>query len=162
MSFKVLVITEDYVYDQHIVQPIVRKICEEAGKPNAKVIVCTNPRFRGFEDCTKIDRLKEEVIEMYKMVDLFLLLVDRDANEYRHEKLAGIEAQLKLSLRSNQSFITENAHQEIEVWALAGLDLPKGWSWAEIRSERDPKEKYFYKVSKEIAYLMIRIKDGLN
>ena len=35
------------------------------------------------------------------------------------------------------------AEQELEVWLLAGQDLPKEWVWKEIRAERDPKEKYF-------------------
>ncbi len=37
----------------------------------------------------------------------------------------------------------ENAWQEIEVWALAGQDLPRDWKWQEIRAEVHPKETYF-------------------
>jgi hypothetical protein len=40
-------------------------------------------------------------------------------------------------------FLAENAWQEIEVWVLAGHDLPNDWSWAAIRAERDVKEAYY-------------------
>jgi hypothetical protein len=36
----------------------------------------------------------------------------------------------------------------MEVWVLAGFDLPKQWSWQAIRAERDPREAYFYPFSK--------------
>jgi len=40
--------------------------------------------------------------------------------------------------------VGENAWQELEVWILAGMqDLPKKWSWQEVRAERDVKETYF-------------------
>ena len=31
----------------------------------------------------------------------------------------------------------------MEVWALAGQNLPKDWSWTTIRQEIHPKETYF-------------------
>ena len=37
----------------------------------------------------------------------------------------------------------ENAWQEIEVWVLAGHDLPSDWNWQVIRDEVNPKETYF-------------------
>jgi hypothetical protein len=40
-------------------------------------------------------------------------------------------------------FLAENAWQEIEVWALAGHDLPRGWNWQEVRVEPNSKEVYF-------------------
>ncbi len=39
--------------------------------------------------------------------------------------------------------LAENAWQEIEVWVLAGHDLPPDWSWKEIRNEPNPKEVWF-------------------
>jgi hypothetical protein len=47
------------------------------------------------------------------------------------------------TLRANRILLSENAWQEVEVWALAGQDLPKDWKWQEIRAEEHPKERYF-------------------
>ena len=46
-------------------------------------------------------------------------------------------------LHANHFLVAENAWQEIEVWALAGHNLPKEWQWKEIRAETHPKELYF-------------------
>jgi dihydrodipicolinate synthetase family protein len=37
----------------------------------------------------------------------------------------------------------ENTWQEIEVWVLAGHDMPSDWVWRVIRAEVNPKEAYF-------------------
>jgi len=44
--------------------------------------------------------------------------------------------------------LAENAWQEIEVWALAGQKLPRGWNWQKIRAETHPKETYFEPLAK--------------
>jgi hypothetical protein len=31
----------------------------------------------------------------------------------------------------------------VEVWLLAGHDLPRGWVWSEVRDELHPKERYY-------------------
>ncbi|MCU0672305.1 MAG: hypothetical protein MUE69_05875, partial [Myxococcota bacterium] len=47
-------------------------------------------------------------------------------------------------LGGSRRFIAHEAHQEVEVWVLAGLaDLPKIWKWADVRKECHPKETYF-------------------
>ncbi|HLO02590.1 MAG TPA: hypothetical protein VK191_05745 [Symbiobacteriaceae bacterium] len=45
--------------------------------------------------------------------------------------------------RPRAKVTAENAWQEVEVWVLAGHDLPLEWVWTEIRADRDPKEQYF-------------------
>jgi hypothetical protein len=47
-------------------------------------------------------------------------------------------------------FLAEHAWQEVEVWALAGINwkLKPKWSWDTIRNERDPKEHYFEPITK--------------
>ena len=37
----------------------------------------------------------------------------------------------------------ENAWQEVEVWVLAGHDLPGDWNWSDIRADLDAKETFF-------------------
>ena len=77
------------------------------------------------------------------MVDLFILCVDRDGDANRRAALDRLEARIGGSLEGGRAFLAEHAWQEIEVWVLAGHDLPADWVWAEIRSEPNPKERYF-------------------
>jgi hypothetical protein len=88
------------------------------------------------------DRI-EEVIDMYPMVNIFLLIVDRDGKAGRRAALTNIENKANQKLTNDRSLLAENAWQEIEVWALAGQDLPKTWRWQDVRDEEHPKEKYF-------------------
>ena len=46
-------------------------------------------------------------------------------------------------------FLAENAWEEIETWALAGLVLPGGWRWKTVRAEVHVKERYFEVLSRE-------------
>jgi hypothetical protein len=52
-------------------------------------------------------------------------------------------------------FLAIHAYQEIEVWALAGIDWrhKRDWSWKRIRSERDPKEHYFEPIARHRGLL---------
>ena len=59
------------------------------------------------------------------------------AEEGRRQRLNEIEAEF------GNTFFAENAWEEIETWVLAGLNLPTGWSWEDVRAERDVKEVYF-------------------
>ena len=40
-------------------------------------------------------------------------------------------------------FLAEHAWEELETWVLAGLELPDGWRWADVRAEVQVKEQYF-------------------
>ena len=77
-------------------------------------------------------------------VDLFLLCVDRDGNANRRQVLDSIERKADEVLAGRgKRLIAENAWQEIEVWVLAGHDLPRDWTWTKVRAEPHPKELYF-------------------
>ncbi|NET62296.1 MAG: hypothetical protein F6K47_41180 [Symploca sp. SIO2E6] len=39
--------------------------------------------------------------------------------------------------------------QEIEVWVLAGHQLPSDWHWQAIRQEINPKETYFIPLAQQ-------------
>ena len=43
MSYKVLVIPEDFTKDEHVLKPLVEKILADAGRTNAVVRVCRDP-----------------------------------------------------------------------------------------------------------------------
>lgn len=139
---RVLVIPEDFIHDQHILQPIVEAMIKAKGKKNARVRVCTDPRLQGVSQALKWENIAK-IIDRYRMVDLFLLCVDRDGEANRKEKLNNIEQNALEILPENKQLLAENAWQEIEVWVLAGHKLPDEWVWEEIRKEINPKESYF-------------------
>lgn len=144
----VLIIPEDFRKDQFVLAPLVRRMLEEIGKPNAKVRVCMDPLMGGISEATKWDRIKE-VLDRYRgMVQIFLLLVDRDGVAGRRQALDAIEEKAVDEIAEDRIFFAENAWQEIEVWALAGQELPKGWRWNEIQAEIHPKETYFEPLAK--------------
>jgi hypothetical protein len=139
---RVLIIPEDDRKDRFILQPIIEAMLAHLGKPKARVEVCVKPPLRGVTQATDKRRIRE-IIEYYPLVHLFLLCVDRDGKEGRRVALDGLEKDAARHLKKGRLFLAENAWQEIEVWALAGHDLPRQWKWEEVRQETDPKEKYF-------------------
>lgn len=139
----VLIIPEDFRKDQYIVAPLVRRMLAEVGREQAKVRVCLDPLLGGVGEALKWARLKD-ILDRYRgMVQLFLLLVDRDGNAGRHSALQELERRATELLGPQRLFLAEHAWQELEVWALAGQKLPDQWSWQEIRAEIHPKERYF-------------------
>ena len=143
MSLNVLIVAEDYRKDEYILKPIVTSMLEEVGKPRANVRVCRDPMIGGIEDALDPDTI-EDVILTNPLFDLYLLLVDRDADPNRHERLEQAEDNAADSTRPTQAFLAGQAHQEVEVWLLAGQDdLPNEWAWADVRAERQAKERYY-------------------
>ncbi len=109
----------------------------------ARVEVCRDPLLGGIGEALKWERIRD-IIEQYGWkVGLFLLCVDRDGNPDRRAALDRIEQKAAEILVSDRRFLAENAWQELEVWVLAGHDLPAQWNWQAIRSEPDAKERYF-------------------
>jgi hypothetical protein len=144
VSYKVLIIPEDFTKDEHVLKPVVEKIMADVGKQNATVLVCRDPNFGGLGEALKKERLRKDVIARYPMVDLFVLLVDRDGEAGRETTAANIETELTGELTPrNARFVAELARQEVEVFAIAGHDLPDGWSWQEIRADADVKNTFF-------------------
>lgn len=138
----VLVIPEDFRKDQFILEPVIRAMFSKLDRP-AKVEVLKDPLIGGIREALKLEMLDEIVRDNQGMVDLFLLCVDRDGELGRRTRLDDIEMHFAKKLGAGKFLAAENAWQELEVWLLAGLDLPGEWKWQEIRQERDPKEAYF-------------------
>ncbi|NQU21432.1 MAG: hypothetical protein HQ567_09125 [Candidatus Nealsonbacteria bacterium] len=138
----VLVIPEDFRKDQYMVKPLVERMLAEVGKPNAKVRVCQDPLLGGISEALNWSNINE-ILDRYPMVQIFLLLVDRDGVSGRRQALDGLETKAANVLDESRVLFGENAWQEIEVWVIAGQRLLKGWNWGDIRSDRDPKENYF-------------------
>lgn len=141
----VLVIPEDFRNDQYVLKPLFERLLQSAGRPMARVRVCQNPRLGGVDQALNPDRLRDIVTRYDGMTDLFILCVDRDGEEWRRRRLDRIERELG----GDRVFLAENAWEEIETWALAGLDLPAGWRWKTVRATVDVKERYFEKLARE-------------
>lgn len=149
MSYNVLVIPEDFTKDEHILRPVVEKILADVGRPRARVEVCRDPNFQGITGALSAGLLREKVLLRYPMVDLFVLLVDRDGNQNREAAAANLETQLSAKLVGGRQFVAELARQEVEVFILAGHDLPSDWRWQAIREDPSVKDTYF----REFAHL---------
>lgn len=131
-----LVIVEDPTLDQFVVKPVIDKLFEELSV-RARVEVLRDPHLRGVEQATSIHVLSD-VVELNPMVDLFLLVVDRDCNRTSIEdKVKEIEA------RFARKILPTLAIEELEVWMLAVFeDSPLNAKWADVRSHCDPKETF--------------------
>ena len=135
----VLLIPEDFRNDQHVLKPLFVELFRTIGRPRARIDVLRDPLLGGVGEATKSRRLAE-IVETYRgMTDVFILCVDRDGVEGRRRRLDEIESEFD----NDPRFLAENAWEEIETWALAGLDLPRDWRWADVRAEVHVKERYF-------------------
>ena len=155
----VLIIPEDFTKDQYVLQPLITAMLARLGRPRALVRVCQEPRLGGIAAALRWERIRE-ILDRSRMVDLILHLVDRDCDDTRRASLDRLEQQANEHLRAAAGsgvprgrFFSEHAFQEIEVWALAGLELPSEWRWQDVRSERDPKERYFLPLAQKRGLL---------
>lgn len=69
----------------------------------------------------------------------------RGGDETRRARLDRVEAEFG----NGRIFYAVNAWEEIETWVLAGLDLPDGWRWNDVRAEVRVKERYFEPFARE-------------
>jgi hypothetical protein len=143
----VLVIPEDFRKDQYLLRPIVQAMLQSLGRPSATVRVLTDPLLGGIARALSWSQIDGILTRYRGMVDLFLLVVDRDGDAARRDSLDRLEQLARPGLAADRLLLAENAWQEIEVWGLAGQqNLPGGWNWADIRAEPNPKEVYFMKL----------------
>ena len=86
---------------------------------------------------------------------MFLLCVDRDGDPNRRKVLDSLEERARSLVSPPRLFLAVHAFQEIEVWALAGIDwrLKSDWTWKLIQNERDPKERYFEPIARRRGLL---------
>lgn len=140
----ILIIPEDPTHDQHILKPLFERLFRSMGKGKVHLEVCQDPVLGGVQEALKLGRL-QGIVEQYEgMIDMFILCIDRDGVLGRKQRLREIEA----AFAPTNVFFAENAWEEIETWALAGLRLPRDWRWGEIRTEIHVKEAYFERLIK--------------
>lgn len=138
---RVAILAEDFRKDQFLLKPVCEAMMASLGKPQSKVLVITDPAFRGIGDLFRRDRMQRALDLNRGMFDLFLLLVDRDADSERDRKLAELERWAREILGPRKCFLAAAAWQEVEVWALAPHKGP--WKWADVRRHPHPKERFF-------------------
>ena len=141
----VLVIPEDFRNDQYLLKPLFKRLFATLGRRHARIRVCQDPLLGGVGEALKAERIREVVDQHRGMTDIFVLCVDRDGEAERRTRLTEIEGMFA----SHCKFLAENAWEEIETWALAGLALPGEWSWQQVRAEVRVKERYFEPLAKQ-------------
>ena len=146
---RVLIIPEDFRNDQHILKPLFLRLFQTLLGRRVNVDVCKDPLLGGVGEALKVERMQEIVAQYGGMTDIFVLCVDRDGVVGRRDQLDRIETSL------GDNFFAENAWEEIETWVLAGLDLPSGWRWRDVRAEISVKEVYFEELAR-----MLGVEDG--
>ena len=133
----VLIIPEDFRNDQYILKPLFKRLVR--ARPSVRVLICQDPLLGGIGEALKSENI-EDILNRYRgRIDLFILCVDRDGNMGRRQRLDQLEAEFG----NGPTFFAENAWEELETWALAGLELPARWLWADVRAEIHVKETYF-------------------
>ena len=136
---KALIILEDHTLDRYIAKPVVERIFRDLRRP-AQVDVLSNPRVRGVAQALNA-RVVDEVVRLNPMVDVFLILIDRDCDEQRES--GPLAARLRAVAARGRTIFGCLAIEEIEVWALALHRREIGGQWDDIRRECNPKEAYF-------------------
>jgi hypothetical protein len=106
-----MVIPEDPALDQYILKPIVERMFLDLGR-NARVQVLSNPRLRGVVQALDAATVAR-VVAMYPMIDLFCIMVDRDAEPGRP-----VEAGMREAEHPDRLMVCL-AVEEVEVWMLA-------------------------------------------
>ena len=113
----VLIIPEDFRYDQYILKPLFDRLVRD--RPSVHILICRDPLLGGVGEALKSERISEIMDLKYRgRVDIFILCVDRDGEAGRRQRLD----QLEDEFRNGPAFLAENAWEEIETWALAGLE----------------------------------------
>lgn len=132
---KVLVIPEDPTLDQYILKPIVERLFQDVGR-RARVDVLSDPHLRGIDEALD-SKMLARIIEENPMVDLFLIMVDRDCNRYGNEERAAAREQ-----EHPGKLLACLAVQEVEVWMVALHREALDGAWKDVRADCDPKERY--------------------
>jgi hypothetical protein len=135
---KVLVIPENRELDQYILKPVVERMFADLNR-KARIYVLPD-RVSGVTEA--LDRkFIEQIVLTNPMIDLFLLVVDRDCEEKR--ETGPLAARVAEAGALGKTLIGCLAIEELEVWALALFKDELGVSWSAVRAECHPKETYF-------------------
>lgn len=133
---RVLIIPEDPTLDQHVLKPVVERILDDLGK-RARVDVLQDPHISGAAQALD-PQVAAEIVQDHRMVDLFVLVVDRDCDRAGNVG----KARARVSEHPEQP-VAVLAQEEVEVWALALFRDELRVPWSAVRAECDPKELFW-------------------
>lgn len=131
---KVMVIPEDPTLDRYILKPVMERMFLDLGR-RAHVEVLDNPRLRGVAQALDAATVAQ-IVASRRMFDLFCIMVDRDGVAERP-----LEARAREEEHPDRLMVCL-AVEEVEVWMLAVHREQLAAPWQDIRSERDPKERF--------------------
>ena len=134
----VLILPENSDHDPHMLEPLLKALFKQLGKPQANVRICRDPSFKGIT--TALNRANlDEVFQRYDYLNpIYILVVDRDGVEGRETGVEGFRKSF-----GKPSFFATCAIEEMETWLLAGCKLNSQWQWKEVRSEIKIIEGFF-------------------
>jgi hypothetical protein len=132
---KVLIIPEDPTYDAYILGPVIERMFSELGRA-ARIEVLRDPHLRGVDQALDRETV-DSIVRENPMVDLFLLVVDRDCDRRGNSARAGGRES-----EHPDALLACLAIEEVEVWMLALHPAGSDASWQAIRDECDPKERF--------------------
>lgn len=132
---KVLIVLEDPTLDQHIAKPVVQAIFRDL-QIRALIDVLTDPHLRGIDQA--LDQgILGGIIRDNPMVDLFLVIADRDCTRQRNEE----RARARQTEHAGKLLVCL-AVEELEVWMLALHRNQVAAGWSDVRADCDPKEAF--------------------
>ena len=134
----VLILPENSDHDPHMLEPLLKALFKQLGKPQANVRICRDPSFKGIT--TALNRANlDEVFQRYDYLNpIYILVVDRDGVEGRETGVEGFRKSF-----GKPSFFATCAIEEMETWLLAGCKLRPQWRWKDVRSEIKISEGFF-------------------
>ena len=136
MSLKVLVIPEDPTYNGAILEPLIKRMLAECGKPQAKVLVLTDPKVNGFDHaCARM----VSIAERYAHFDFLLFLPDNDGQN----RAVGLRRLEERVAQSGVRLLCCAAIEEVETWLLAGHRSKLQQDWRQVRQDVSVKENVF-------------------
>lgn len=137
MSFKVLAVPEDPTYNGYLLKPLLERMLQEVGKPNAIVEVLNNPKVSGYDEAKR--RLRDEILDRYRHFNLIRFLPDADGKD-RSGEFDSLEGTARTK---GVRLICCAAVQEVEVWLLAGHADRIERAWKAVREDVCVKENVF-------------------
>lgn len=143
---RVLIIPEDPTYDRYVIQPVVERILQDL-RCTARVDVLTDPHLSGVDQALSQD-VVAGIVDDNRMIDLFLLVVDRDCDRQGNGTRAAARQQ-----ENSGKLIATLAREEVETWALAAHRKKLGPPWKAVRAHCDPKEAYFEPFIEKMGWL---------
>lgn len=133
---RVLIIPEDPTLDQYVLKPVVERIFADLGRP-ARVEVLRDPHLSGVDQALD-EGMVAGIVEDNRMIDLFLLMVDRDCDRMNNTARSGARRQ-----EHAERIVVGLAWQEVEVWPLAIHRAEVLTPFREVRAHCDPKEAFW-------------------